>query len=61
LVEANVSEKLAVFIFRAEVSSSALKMETARFPETLACTNPHGDQTQKNIITKEWFMSSYGI
>jgi hypothetical protein len=43
----------AVSIFRAEVMppSSALKMETPRFSETLACpTNPHGDLTQKNII-----------
>jgi hypothetical protein len=41
LVEANVSEKHAVSIFRAEVTS-ALKMEIA--------TNPHSILTQKNII-----------
>jgi hypothetical protein len=41
LIEANVSEKRAVFIFRAEVLSlsSALKMEAARFSETLAPTS----------------------
>jgi hypothetical protein len=35
LVEANVSEKHAVCIFRAEVR----RMDTARFSETLASTN----------------------
>jgi hypothetical protein len=45
LVEANVSGKHAVSIFRAEVSPEgtwltlALMMETARFPETLASIN----------------------
>jgi hypothetical protein len=43
LVEANVSNKRAVSIFRAEVLTSgltsALKMDTARLSETLASTN----------------------
>jgi hypothetical protein len=40
LVEANVSEKRAVSIFRAEgLLASALKMETAHVFEKLAFTN----------------------
>jgi hypothetical protein len=42
LVEAKVSEKRNVSIFRAEVITSALKMETA--------TSSHGALTQKIII-----------
>jgi hypothetical protein len=35
-----------------EVITSSLKMETARFSETVALpTNPHGNSTQKNITT----------
>jgi hypothetical protein len=39
LADAIFSEKRAVSVFRVEVFTSALKMETARFSETLESTN----------------------
>jgi hypothetical protein len=54
LVEANVSEKLAVSIFRAEVlMASALKMESFRFSKTLAYTN----QSTRRLDPKEYHQS----
>jgi hypothetical protein len=54
LVEANISEKHAVSIFRG-VRASALKMETACFSETLASTNQSMwrlNPQKKNIIIR---------
>jgi hypothetical protein len=51
LVEANVSEKSAAFIFKVEVITSTLKTETAHFSERLTSTNQStGDLTQKIVI-----------
>jgi hypothetical protein len=49
LVEANVSEKGDVSIFRAE--AGALQMDKTRFSETLASTNKvECELTRKNVI-----------
>jgi hypothetical protein len=49
LVEAEVSEKRAESNFRAEMITSALKMETARFSEMSAPTN----QSTQRFKSKE--------
>jgi hypothetical protein len=60
LAEANVLQKLAISIFRAEVMTSqaditsALKMsQDATLKHWILPTNPYGALTQKNIIRKD--------
>jgi hypothetical protein len=57
LVEADVSEKRAVSIFRAEamvIINSALKIDTARFSETSATTNQPTGRFKPNRTSSEF-------